>query len=223
VQAFLTFHAVRQISNRLSLDWSEVVKILDDGLFIPIGSESPNKIHKLFWSEPDSACFVAIQDESNGEVITVLPINYHNRWVVAPDVQVKAKRLITGEDDMSDVERPSLSERQKSKLDVGKLSSRPGISLPQIFKLDAYLYRVYGGYSRRIELGKVPMNDRFTIDEFMDDPEAIPMIREMISKRLTEGEWCDAVGVSIGRKGVSIRVNIPRIDFQQTSDEDLNT
>ena len=41
-------------------------------------------------------CFVLVQDEKNGEVITVLPIDYHERvaWKVSIDAQHWAKNLV---------------------------------------------------------------------------------------------------------------------------------
>ena len=88
-------HALQRASERLSLSLEEIARILDHDLCVPLGRDGPRKVHKLFWSEPDSYWFVAVQDESDGEVVTIFPVDYHNRWEVAFDVLEEARRLMS--------------------------------------------------------------------------------------------------------------------------------
>lgn len=69
---------------RLHLSPEEVAEILDEDKAVPIGRDpkDPDKIHRAFYSKPDDECIVAVQDETNGEVITLLPFSHHGRFVV---------------------------------------------------------------------------------------------------------------------------------------------
>lgn len=78
VRAIFSRHATDRLLEFLSLNAMEVGQILDDELFVLIGEEGQRKVHKLFWSKPDLSWFVAVQDKLDGEVITILPVHYHN-------------------------------------------------------------------------------------------------------------------------------------------------
>lgn len=93
--AKITMHAEDKIRGRISLTKESVQQILDSNKAVPIGKEGKNKIHRLFYSEPDDLCFVAIQNENSGKVITICypsdsrVLNGHN-----PKVFKEAKDLI---------------------------------------------------------------------------------------------------------------------------------
>ncbi len=99
---FLSAHAYERVSRegdekrRLNMSEQEVLRILDNDLAVPVGRDPKDKhrVHRLFYSVADDACFVALQDERNGEVVTILPIAGHNRFVLSTDALVMAKRLI---------------------------------------------------------------------------------------------------------------------------------
>ena len=88
-----TRHAWMRVRNRLSLNPIEVAAILDYDLSIPLGERS-GRTHKLFFSPPDDRCFVAVQDELVGAVVTVLPLDYHSAWTVSPRAQDQARNLL---------------------------------------------------------------------------------------------------------------------------------
>ncbi|MEK6607336.1 MAG: hypothetical protein AABZ30_06720 [Myxococcota bacterium] len=80
---------------RLTLPPIEVAALLDLGLAVPIGVEADGRIvHRLFFSELDRQCFVAVQDR-DGSVITVVPLDYHQTlaWPVSLAAQDQARRL----------------------------------------------------------------------------------------------------------------------------------
>ncbi len=94
-----SFHAFKRINSRISLSHSDLAEIIDADLVVNTGCETnSNRAHKLFYSERDGMCFVAIQDVKTGTVITVLPLDYHQKtsWVVSVEAQNRAKKVIAG-------------------------------------------------------------------------------------------------------------------------------
>lgn len=89
---------------RLRLSPEEVAEILDQDKAVPIGRDpkDAHKIHRAFYSVPDDDCFIAVQDDEDGEVITVLPFSHHGRFVVDPiQVRVMAMKLAGIETDQA--------------------------------------------------------------------------------------------------------------------------
>lgn len=89
-------HAFDRVEERLTIPKAEVAAILDSGEAVPIGSETgSSRLHRLFYSIPDDTCFVAVQDERSGTVVTVLPVDYHERcsWAVTPPARREARSL----------------------------------------------------------------------------------------------------------------------------------
>lgn len=81
IKARFTRHAFDRVTERLSLTHDEVAEILDTGNTLPIAKEqSSSRVHYLFYSTIDEQCFVAVQDERDGTVVTILPPDYVNRY-----------------------------------------------------------------------------------------------------------------------------------------------
>ncbi len=86
----------------------------------------------LFYSQLDDCCFVAVRDTQTGEVITVLPLGYHQNlaWKIQ-EVQIeKAKHLVRSEKTkpvaIPAMSGPSVMVVSCSYLDhLGKLWFRP--------------------------------------------------------------------------------------------------
>jgi len=93
-----TEHAFKRVSERLHLSPEEVAQLLNEDKYVPLGKDGSSKrVHKLFYSEPDSFWFVAVQDEVTKEVVTVLPVDYHHRWKVSGDALSFARARTRGE------------------------------------------------------------------------------------------------------------------------------
>lgn len=102
-KARFTHHAYLRVvggdgeERRLKLSSEEVSEILDDDKAVPVGRDpkESHKIHRAFYSIPDDECIVAVQDERNGEVITLLPFSHHGRFVLdSTQVRKMAMRLV---------------------------------------------------------------------------------------------------------------------------------
>ena len=64
-------HAIRRIQERISLTAEEIKGILDTDRAVSVGRED-GRVHRIFFSKPDKHYFEAVQDEKNGDVITIL-------------------------------------------------------------------------------------------------------------------------------------------------------
>lgn len=87
-------HAAKRIFQRTSMDSLELMKLLDNGACVNIGQSSGSyRRHLLFFSPEDKFYYVAIQDERNGKIITILPPAYHKNsaWKITPEQCLLAK------------------------------------------------------------------------------------------------------------------------------------
>ena len=94
IDAILTNHSAQRARERLSITIGEFKELINQDIYTPIGYDK-HRIHKLFYSVGDDRCFVAIQDERNGEVVTILPISYHCNiaWKIDPKVCRTTKKM----------------------------------------------------------------------------------------------------------------------------------
>ena len=104
-----SYHAFDRVKERLSLSPDETMEIIEKEKTIPIGIESSsNRSHDLFFSIPDNKCFVSVKDINDGTIITIVPVEWHNRWVISPEAMTAAKDIATGKSKgMFNNERPS--------------------------------------------------------------------------------------------------------------------
>jgi hypothetical protein len=96
LEADLTEHAQLRLAQRLTISENKVRKIIDKGFAVDVGSEPGfNRRHMLFYCKPDAAFFVAVQDSQTGDVITILPLDYHRNlaWEIDDKQLAKATEL----------------------------------------------------------------------------------------------------------------------------------
>jgi len=88
LEARLTKHATQRLAERTTLTHDELFGLIHNQLCVIVGIEPfTNRLHKLIYSESDKTHFVAIQDMATGEVITILPLNYHENlaWKISEE------------------------------------------------------------------------------------------------------------------------------------------
>lgn len=74
------------------MDLDEVASLLDADLTLKIGEEKgTRRIHRLFFSREDRQCFIAIQDEKNKTVVTILPVDYYETLAAKIPVSLLAE------------------------------------------------------------------------------------------------------------------------------------
>lgn len=93
-KSWFSNHARNMLEERIAATDEYVCELLDAGACVPVGREKgSNKIHYLFWSEKDGKCFVAVQDERNREIVTLLPTQYQNRFKMSCGIEMWARQL----------------------------------------------------------------------------------------------------------------------------------
>lgn len=93
--SYLSSHAVERLRQRTQMTPDEMNHLLDHNGYFKLGSHAGfYRIHLLFYSPKDDNFFVAIQDERMGKVVTILPINYHDKlaWRITPEECEQAKQ-----------------------------------------------------------------------------------------------------------------------------------
>jgi hypothetical protein len=78
-------HASIRIRERCSLSVNEVQHKLNNDKYYPFGMDGKHQ-HKLIYSELDDQFFVVVQDEKNLDVITIMPLNWHGKWQLSPEL-----------------------------------------------------------------------------------------------------------------------------------------
>jgi hypothetical protein len=104
-KTILSKHAMVRNHQRTSMHEKEIVRLLGEGRVVNTGSKPGlTKNHLLFYSKTDDACFVAIQDQVDGKIVTILPLDYQRNlaWKITEEQQVEAKRLAVGMPDTDD-------------------------------------------------------------------------------------------------------------------------
>jgi len=92
---FFSDHATKQLRLRSLMMRADVLKLLDKGLYIPVGKDK-DRVHAVIFSIKDNKPFVIVYDENNLEIITFLYIEYNNKFVIfnEPVEEIKNKTLI---------------------------------------------------------------------------------------------------------------------------------
>src|SRR3989344_175499 len=116
LRTLLSKHAMNQLRSRTRLSIEELFVIIDNNKYVPVGRDG-HKIHKLFYSLPDSRWFIAVQDECNGEIITLLTQNFHNRWNIDGKGYIEARKLVDESwvKEFESVEQPEPQLSRKAK------------------------------------------------------------------------------------------------------------
>lgn len=192
--ARFTHHAQERVVDRLSIDVADVAAILDHDLALLVGAKSGHS-HRLFFSPPDEQCFVAIQDQQNGDVVTVLPLDYHSSlgWEVSIKAQKEAERLLLGS--MRSATRAA---------ETGEPSSAPGLpnaaaggasGSSGVFRIGCYVLTPEG-QPRARGLGSMPLaRVGGDLSRVPKSDDVLAEIRQRVAERLRKGEALDVVFV----------------------------
>lgn len=203
-----SFHALNRVTGRLLLGHSELANIIDNQLTLDVGQEvNSNRVHKLFYSHRDNMCFVAVQDVKTGTIVTVLPIDYHNKiaWIVSTESQKQAKCLFLKVENT-----PAVYESK------GDDSEHPDIAdtattetQPSIFKISVRLVDSFGFYRKILNIGSMPaaMYD-YSIELLIMDENFISYLAEEIGKKANSALifpfYTDFVAISLGNRGARV-------------------
>lgn len=193
-----TRHAWTRVHERLSLTPLEVAEILDRDRAVNIGIEAGStRVHRLFYSPPDREWFVAVVDQADGVLVTILPVDYHERfaWTVSEQAQQLARKLVI-----------------TSGLPIG---SRPGTRADEaiagsgahVFRIAAYVYDDLG-HVKVLSLGSWPAQPYGgLVERLLDDERFFDAVGNRLTARGFPLQRCEAVYVRLGRLG-PLRVSL---------------
>lgn len=193
MKTIFSIHAFKRVSSRISMTHHELAKLLDNDLVVTIGDEKKsNRVHKLFYSQKDRLCFVAIQDVKTGTVITVLPIDYHHNiaWVVSIDAQVQAKKIILNRNKASQQNsqpKKKQTAKKPKKLKKAKQTQK-AINNALVFRISCNMVDEYGNYKKRINLGSWPCRPyEHKVDVLVQDKTFVQTLIKRVTKKMIEG------------------------------------
>lgn len=124
----ITKHAAIKISDRTHLSQGEMQSMLAEGKYYPVGIDGKKEhIHKIIYSPKDDQLFVVVEDHNNHDIITLLPLDYHNSWKLDIETLDKIVRQYLGAPTNEDYIIPS---PQKVSVSFNFISrSDPSISM----------------------------------------------------------------------------------------------
>ena len=186
-----TRHAWSRVLGRLSLSPAELADLLDWNLVVDIGVESgTNRVHRLFFSAPDGVCFVAVQDQACGAVVTVLPLDFHENiaWRVSLSAQETARRLA------------SPGEYPTPRLDAVPTVALSDAAGPLVFRVGAYVHTPTG--VRAVSLGSWPCRPYGgKVANLLGDEEFFWALEARLAAKGVEDHVVDTIFVRFGKDG----------------------
>ena len=149
----LTEHASARLIERTSLSPQALCAILDGGAFVSLGKEVGNtKISKLFFSKSDDQFFVAIQDQKNGEVVTVLTIEY---WQNLSEKHFETNLYVSRNDLLEAI---SMVDPSNKVLKHSPLTGSKSRALEFVLVINETSMSNGSRYQKYIRLGSFPIN-----------------------------------------------------------------
>ncbi len=171
MEARLTKHATQRLAERTTLTHDKLFGLIHNQLCVIVGIEPfSNRLHKLIYSESDKTHFVVIQDMANGEVITILPLDYHENlaW------KISEKKLQLAVFKVSPELHSSLYPEEEAANDP---------SIRCSFQLTLFLNSP-GLQSIRKSFGSHQFSKRPTsADDALSDPEFVDKLMQRFSER----------------------------------------
>lgn len=196
-----TAHSFFRVRQRLNLDHNGVAAILNNRLAVPLGREArTNRLHLLFYSIDDDDFFVAVKDESTGEIVTILPHNYHNSWPISAAAFIDAKDLIRQET-KTEIEPAANPDDGPASDKTNQTADRPNNDLVMI----VLYFGTVGGKNARAVSAKVSRS-RFLpiLESGRQDPELSAILSALIVNKSRSDESCLSVHFRKDREGPTI-------------------
>lgn len=181
-----TSHSLTKVKVRTELTALQVAWILHYRLALQLGTDVGTvKMRYLLWSPLDNDYFVILQDSLNGDVITLLPIDYHENlaYKINDVLRSRARELFPSMDTLNQL----LEAQQKSK--------------PTHFFVNA-LYTDSEGLPKAKQIKVHPITDYCsTVEELMKSGLSKKEVQQMIASFDIDNESVTGLSIRIGRKG----------------------
>ena len=140
-------HAKQRLGERTTINEKELSSIINKKLYVNLGTKPGlHKTHLLIYSVKDDAYFVLVQDDINGDIITVWTEEYYNNLAmkITDEDKEKAKSLIINqesEDDCSFIASVIYIDEKgnnRSK-DILKFRTENSIPLTEMYFIDIFI------------------------------------------------------------------------------------
>ena len=188
----LTFHATERLHQRSCETLESLREIICGEKYIRIGQETgSNREHFLFFSLPDDIWHILIMDVKTKEIITVLPVDFHENisWKVSQETLEKAKRLA-----------------------MSAVSADPAVTptaKPSVVRILG-LYFESWNLPKRVNLGSWPFNHSLELSEFAADDDFWSTVRFRISEKGKSDAEIVEITILRGKRSVEqIRLDLP--------------
>ena len=111
----LTRHAAHRLNERCTLPFEKFKRQLNKGATIQLSQQRGGRhVHRLFFSIPDKAWLVAVQDDNDGGVLTTLPLAYfENLHGSVTALNRRRARKLAREFEAREVEREKAEEVER--------------------------------------------------------------------------------------------------------------
>jgi hypothetical protein len=162
----LTQHAIERIAERSTSSPDSILDMIDNGFYVPIGCDTgSNRSHELLYSPYDNTWFIVIRDIKTFEIITFLPVDYHENlaWKISFDALETARNIICG-------------EKQSNAKGVDHLQE------PTTYKLSVVFYPEPEKHVRR-NIGSWMISPYESVLDLMEDDEFIRAIIDRMNEK----------------------------------------
>lgn len=131
--AKLTNHAAQRLNQRCTLSVKQFKHIMDKSATVQLSQQRGGRlVHRLFYSIPDEAWFVAVQDDNTGEVLTTLPLAYfENFHGHVSAVDRRKARTLSRECEAEKLERQRLEEANRTARSLAKVERKIAAEIVQ--------------------------------------------------------------------------------------------
>jgi hypothetical protein len=156
VKTGLTTHAKARLRQRCTMEPGDLKQILNSNKCIFLEFEGSTSVaHKLFYSKGDDTCFVAIQNVSDGAVITILPWRmWSNGPLISSRSLEHAKKIILAPQKEKPERLPQPMPKKKLKRSIGvrkiriedlpiRAAQKPVVGIEDIVVCGADDYKFY--------------------------------------------------------------------------------
>lgn len=134
-------------TERSCLKENEVIQILESGKTVLIFREK-HRVYHLFFSKIDRQHYVAVIDERNGDVITILYADYYHKSRISSDALLDAERLMNSDENSETPEEefyinkilPPKDQGGPTVIRIMCLSSQPGVRKKRLTSLPVSEY-----------------------------------------------------------------------------------
>lgn len=180
-------HAFDRLQERTKITAEEIAILFDNNVYLNLGAK-PGLIkhHILFYSKDDNDFYVAIQDNLNGDIITILPLDYHSNLAWGVTERDKEKVLLKYKEYEKKLETP---------LETAKYNIKIHFLFEEKFKsLDVS--------------NKALVDYESSVERLLNDQGVQGEIKEVIKKNKIEVTDDILISVRIGRKGKPTYYNL---------------